>query len=81
MTWVYAQTETGAFEFRDPKLERSAGLTAADRKWMDDIVRDVNDGWNDADPTRPNGMQFKGSDDYLRTKVMCFPFILSSALT
>lgn len=40
---------------------------------MDDIVRDVNDGWNDEDPTRPNGMQFKGSDDYLRTKV-CHDF-------
>lgn len=37
-------------EFRDLKLERSAGLTAADRKWMDDIVRDVNEGWSDDEP-------------------------------
>lgn len=72
-------------EFRDPKLERSAGLTPADRKWMDDIVKDVNDGWNDEEG-RPVSMmcvclfssaifsltirfRFKGSDDYLRTKV------------
>ena len=41
------QVETGAFEFRDPALERSAGLTPADRKWMDDIVRDVNEGWEE----------------------------------
>ncbi|CAL1705852.1 unnamed protein product [Somion occarium] len=27
--------ETNTFEFRDPRLERSAGLTAADRKGMD----------------------------------------------
>lgn len=26
-------------------VERAAGLTAADRKWMDDVVKDVNDSW------------------------------------
>lgn len=55
--YVLVQIETGVFEFRDPKLERTVGLTPADRKWMDDIVKDVNDGWNDDDPTRPTGMQ------------------------
>ncbi|KAF9465242.1 transport protein Avl9-domain-containing protein [Collybia nuda] len=67
--------ETGSFEFRDAKLERSAALTAADRKWMDDIVTDVNNGWDDANPT--NTLQFKGSDDYLRTK---FEEYVSAAL-
>ena len=66
-SWL--QIETGFVEFRNPALERSAGLTAADRKWMDDMVKDVNDGWNVENPTRPLNMQFKGSDDYLRTKV------------
>ncbi|KAH7925580.1 hypothetical protein BV22DRAFT_1195061 [Leucogyrophana mollusca] len=86
-------TETALLEFRNPRLERLAGLTAADRKWMDEIVRDVNDAWDDADPSRP-GMQcafskipcgvcaehrcsFKGSDDYLRTK---FEEYVSAAL-
>ncbi|KAJ7432406.1 transport protein Avl9-domain-containing protein [Mycena latifolia] len=64
---LLVNTETGMLEFRDPKLERSAGLTPADRKWMDDIVKDVNDGWNDEEG-RPVSMMFKGSDDYLRTK-------------
>jgi hypothetical protein len=36
---------------------------------MDEIINDVNIGWNDGDPSRAAGMQFKGSDDYLRTKV------------
>lgn len=43
-------------EFRDPMIERLAGLTAADRKWMDEIVKDVNETYVD-DPTRPAGMQ------------------------
>ncbi|THH14534.1 hypothetical protein EW146_g5804 [Bondarzewia mesenterica] len=60
--------ETGVLEFRDPRLERAVGLTAADRKWMDEIVRDVNESWDDDGKGR--GMQrFKGSDDYLRIKV------------
>lgn len=50
------QVENGTMEFRDPKLERIAGLTPADRKWMDDIVRDVNDTFVE-DPTKPLDMQ------------------------
>ncbi|QRW27025.1 Late Secretory pathway protein AVL9 [Rhizoctonia solani] len=60
--------ETGTFEFSNPTAERQGALTAADRKFIDDLVKDVNEGWNDADPSRPLGMQFKGSDDYLRAK-------------
>ena len=51
------QTETATMEFRNTRLERVMGLTAADRKWMDEIVRDVNDAWDDADPTKP-AMQY-----------------------
>ena len=57
---------------------------------MDEIVKEVNDGWDDIDPSRSKSMQsvhwnstalftlknipyrFKGSDDYLRTKVKRF---------
>jgi len=73
---ILVNVETGTMEFRDPKLERIAGLTAADRKWMDDIVRDVNETYID-DPSKPLGMHFKGSDDYLRQK---FEEYISGAL-
>ena len=64
------KTDTGVFDFWDPKLERSAGLTPADRKWMDDILTDVNESWTAQAKGNATGMQqFKGSDDYLRTKV------------
>jgi len=51
------QIETNVFEFKDAKLEKLVSLTPADRKWIDDIVKDVNEGWNEDDPTRPTGMQ------------------------
>jgi hypothetical protein len=64
-----SQLESTSFEFPDAKLERLVALTGADRKWMDDLVSTVEETWNPADPTRPLGMAFKGSDDYLRAKV------------
>ncbi|KAG1790283.1 transport protein Avl9-domain-containing protein [Suillus plorans] len=73
---LFINTETATLEFRNPRLERLMGLTAADRKWMDEIVRDVNDAWDDADPMKPT-MHFKGSDDYLRAK---FEEYVSAAL-
>jgi len=47
-----SQTETATLEFRNPRLERLVALTPADRKWIDEIVRDVNDSWDDVDPTK-----------------------------
>lgn len=49
--------ETGAVEFRDPKVERICALTAADRKWIDDIIHDVTEA-TEADTGRKAGMQY-----------------------
>lgn len=66
--------ETCSIEFRDPKIERAIALTPADRKWVDEIVKDVNDTWD----TEETGMlRFKGSDDYVRIK---FEEYISAAL-
>ncbi|KAG6919256.1 hypothetical protein DXG01_008052 [Tephrocybe rancida] len=82
---LFINVETGIFEFRNPQLERSAALTAADRKWMDDIITDVNEGWDEENPTPAlqtrsllGAFRFKGSDDYLRTK---FEEYVSAALS
>ncbi|KAI0297759.1 transport protein Avl9-domain-containing protein [Russula brevipes] len=57
-----------------PQIERAVALTPADRKWVDEIVKDVNDTWD----TEDAGMRrFKGSDDYLRIK---FEEYISAAL-
>lgn len=39
------EIEHVTFEFSDPKLERVVSLTAADRKWMDEIVNTVEETW------------------------------------
>lgn len=53
------------FDFPDSKVERLVNLTAADRKWMDDIVKTVEDSWNLPEGERPG---FQGSDDDLRSR-------------
>ena len=64
---LLVNTETGILEFRNPKLERLVTLTSADRKWMDEIMRDVTESLGDHGSATPS-MRFKGSDDYLRAK-------------
>ncbi|PWN43227.1 hypothetical protein IE81DRAFT_346821 [Ceraceosorus guamensis] len=65
---VIVDLEQSNLEFLDPKLQQIVNLTAADRKWMDELVHVVTESWNPADPSRPITMQYVGSDDYLRAK-------------
>ncbi|KAF8500783.1 transport protein Avl9-domain-containing protein [Russula emetica] len=85
--------ESCSIEFRDPKIERAVALTPADRKWVDEIVKDVNDTWETEDAGMRwvhiflnvwffllyanDGRRFKGSDDHLRIK---FEEYISAAL-
>ena len=34
-----------------------AGLTPADRKWMDDIIQDVNEAWSGGEASPNKGLQ------------------------
>jgi Transport protein Avl9 len=47
---LLVDVEECSVEFRDPKIERAVALTPADRKWVDEIVKDVNDTWDTEDP-------------------------------
>ncbi|KAL7424505.1 hypothetical protein Q5752_000189 [Cryptotrichosporon argae] len=58
---VLVNIDNNTFEFIDAKTERLVALTPADRKWMDEIVKTVEDSY---DTVR----RFKGSDDDLRAR-------------
>lgn len=34
------------FEFTDPKIDRMVALTPSDRRWMDDVVKTVEETWD-----------------------------------
>ena len=46
---LLVDVETCSIEFRDSKIERAVSLTPADRKWIDEVVKDVNDTWDIGD--------------------------------
>jgi hypothetical protein len=66
--------ESASIEILNPKLNSLLQPTAADRKWMGEIVTTVDNSWNDKDPTRPADMHFIGSEDFLRAKFEVCPF-------
>ncbi|GAA5991714.1 hypothetical protein JCM10908_001104 [Rhodotorula pacifica] len=65
---VLVNIDSATLEILNPKLTSLVTLTAADRKWMDEIVTLVDQSWNAADPSRPLGQGFVGSDDFIRAK-------------
>ncbi|KAG1178027.1 hypothetical protein G6F70_000019 [Rhizopus microsporus] len=65
---VLVNVETGTLEFYNQSLVSCVSHTIADRRWMESIVRVVNDTWSQNDPSRPMQNTYLGSDDYLRAR-------------
>ncbi|OXB36127.1 cytoplasmic protein [Cryptococcus neoformans] len=69
--------DNNTFVFPNPKLERVVGLTAADRKWMDDVVQTVEETWGLSEGERPS---YRGSDDDLRARFEEYIFSALSSI-
>ncbi|GAA6005131.1 Avl9p [Rhodotorula paludigena] len=65
---VLVNIDSASLEILNPKLTPLITLTAADRKWMDELVTLVDSSWNSSDPSRPVDQGFVGSDDFIRAK-------------
>ncbi|GAA5857761.1 hypothetical protein JCM5353_002200 [Sporobolomyces roseus] len=65
---VVVNLDTTTLQILNPSLTSLITLTPADRKWMDELVTTVDQSWNAEDPTRPEGMGWIGSEDFLRGK-------------
>ncbi|KAM0790815.1 hypothetical protein ACM66B_004660 [Microbotryomycetes sp. NB124-2] len=64
---VVVRIDNGTLDILNPKLQPLLALTAADRKWMDEVISTVDTTWSPADPQRPQ-TTFVGSEDFLRAK-------------
>ncbi|KAG0238833.1 late secretory pathway protein avl9 [Mortierella sp. GBA43] len=62
-TDVIVNTEPGTIDFVQDSLSSVLNLTYADRRWMDEIIDEVNKAESGAAQTK-----YEGSDDYLRAK-------------
>ncbi|KAK4140857.1 late secretory pathway protein AVL9 [Dichotomopilus funicola] len=51
-----------------PSLKAALQLSTPDRRWIDFITQNVNDTWDDANPSRPKTMGYVGSEEFIRVQ-------------
>jgi hypothetical protein len=61
-------------------LRSALVLTAADRRWIDYLTQEVNDTWDDANPSRPKNMQYAGSEEFIRSQFEAYILGLISSV-
>lgn len=49
-----------------PSLRTALTLTAADRRWIDYLTQEINETWDEANPSRPKTMKYVGSEEFIR---------------
>ncbi|KPM42387.1 Late secretory pathway protein AVL9 [Neonectria ditissima] len=49
-----------------PSLRTALTLTAADRRWVDYLTQEINETWDEANPSRPKTMKYVGSEEFIR---------------
>ncbi|KAM5362005.1 hypothetical protein ACJZ2D_012755 [Fusarium nematophilum] len=47
-------------------LKAALALTAADRRFMDYLIHEVNETWDEANPSRPKTLKYVGSEEFIR---------------
>ncbi|KAF4126865.1 Transport protein Avl9 [Geosmithia morbida] len=61
-------------------LRQALALTAADRRWIDYLTHEVNETWDESDPSRPNNMQYAGSEEFIRSQFEAYILGLISSV-
>lgn len=61
-------------------LRQALGLTAADRRWIDFLTQEVNDTWDEADPSRPKTLGYAGSEEFIRSQFEAYILGLVSSV-
>jgi len=49
-----------------PTLRQALTLSVADRRWIDFLTQQVNDTWDESDPSRPKTHGYAGSEEFIR---------------
>ncbi|KAF5966692.1 hypothetical protein FCOIX_12383 [Fusarium coicis] len=49
-----------------PSLRSALTLTAADRRWIDYLTHEINETWDEANPSRPKTLKYVGSEEFIR---------------
>ncbi|ODA76237.1 hypothetical protein RJ55_08082 [Drechmeria coniospora] len=63
-----------------PSLKSALTLTAADRRWIDYLTQEINETWDEANPSRPSTMKYVGSEEFIRSQFESYILGLISAV-
>lgn len=65
---ILINLDEGTINITSPSLRAALQLSTPDRRWIDFITQNVNDTWDDADPSRPKTMGYVGSEEFIRVQ-------------
>lgn len=63
-----------------PSLRSALTLTAADRRWIDFLTQEINETWDETNPSRPKTMQYAGSEEFIRSQFEAYILGLISSV-
>jgi hypothetical protein len=65
---ILINLDEGTINITSPSLKAALQLSTPDRRWIDFITQNVNDTWDDANPSRPKTMGYVGSEEFIRVQ-------------
>ncbi|RFU75066.1 lalv9 family [Trichoderma arundinaceum] len=65
---IIINLDDNTINITSPSLRTALSLTAADRRWIDFLTQEVNDTWDESNPSIPKTMQYAGSEEYIRAQ-------------
>ncbi|EGX92840.1 LAlv9 family protein [Cordyceps militaris CM01] len=65
---ILINLDEGTVNITSPSLKAALALTAADRRWIDLLTQQINETWDEANPSRPKTLQYAGSEEYIRSQ-------------
>lgn len=77
---VNLDTEPYSITIFSPSLKQEATLSAADRRWIDNLMQQVLDTWDPNNPSRPKNMGYAGSEEMIRLQFEEYILSLCSSM-
>ncbi|TQV98888.1 hypothetical protein V2A60_007412 [Cordyceps javanica] len=65
---ILINLDEGTVNITSPSLKAALALTAADRRWIDLLTQQINETWDETNPSRPKTLQYAGSEEYIRSQ-------------
>lgn len=77
---ILINLDENAVNITSASLRMALSLTAADRRWIDFLTQEVNETWDESNPSRPKNMQYAGSEEFIRSQFEAYVLGLISSV-